>query len=51
MQKPLRIWFNKIDGFIKGCDGTRYLVLFGGWKNDFIYNRIRHLIGVKSGIT
>ena len=32
-------------------DGTRYLVLSGGEKHDSIYNRIRYLIGVKSGIT
>ena len=27
------------------------LVLFGGEKYDFIYSRIKYLIGVKSGIT
>ena len=27
--KPLRIRFDKIDGFIKVYDVTRYLVLFG----------------------
>ena len=27
-----------------------YLVLLGGEKNDFIYSRIRYLIGVKSGV-
>ena len=32
-------------------DGTRSLVLFGGEKYDFIYNKIRYLIGVKSSIT
>ena len=26
-EKPLRIWFDKIDGFIKIDDGVRYLVL------------------------
>ena len=31
-------------------DGTRYLVLFRAEKNNFIYNRIRKLIEVKSGI-
>ena len=31
--------------------GTRYLVLLGAKKYDFIYNRIRYLIGVKSGMT
>ena len=27
--KPLGIWFEKIDGFIKIYNGIRYLVLFG----------------------
>ena len=35
----------------KPYDGTRYLVLFGSEKHDFIYNRIRYLISVKSSIT
>ena len=48
---PLRISFNKIDGFIKVYDGTRYLVLFRAEKYDIIYNRIRFFVGVKSGIT
>ena len=39
--KPLRIRFNKIDGFIRIYD-TRYLVLFGSEKYDFIYNRIKN---------
>ena len=38
-------------GFIRVYDGTRYLVLFGGEKYDFIYSRMRYLIGVKSGNT
>ena len=49
--KPLRIRFDKIDQFITAYDGTRYLLLFGGEKYDFIYKRISHFIGVKSGIT
>ena len=49
--KPLRIRFQKVNGFIGVYDGTRYLVLFGDEKYDFIYNRIIYLIGVKSGIT
>ena len=49
--KPLRIRFNKVDRFISIYDGTTYLVLFAGEKYDFIYNRIRYLIGVNSGIT
>ena len=41
--KPLRIRFDKIDGFMRVTDGSRYLVLFDGEKYDFIYNRIRYL--------
>ena len=49
--KSLCIRSNKINGFIRVYDGTRYLVLFGAEKYDFIYNRVRYLIGVKCGIT
>ena len=49
--KPSCIRLNKINGFSKGHDGTRYLVLFRAKKCDFIYIRIKYLIGVKSGIT
>ena len=49
--KPLRIRFDEIDGFIKIYDGTRYLTLFGSKKYEAIYNRIRYLISLKSGIT
>ena len=49
--KPLHIRLDKMDGFIRVFDGTRYLVLFECEKYDFIhYNRTRYLIGVKSGI-
>ena len=44
--KPLLVRFNKIERFIRVYDGTRYLVLFGGEKYDFIYNGIRYLLGV-----
>ena len=44
--KPLCIPFEKIDGFIRVYDGTRYLVLLGSEKYDSIYNRIRYLISV-----
>ena len=47
----MRIRFDKIDGFIKVYDGTKYLVLFGPEKYDAIYNRIRYLINQRSGIT
>ena len=49
--KPLRSRFDKIDTFIRVYNENRYLILFGDEKYDFIYNRIRYLIGVKSGIT
>ena len=42
---------DKIDEFIRVYDGTRYFVLFKSAKYDFIYNRIRQLISVKSDIT
>ena len=48
--KPLRIRFDKIDGFIRVHNGTRYLVLFGPEKYDPICNRIRSFISLKSGI-
>ena len=48
--KPLHIRVDKIDGFIRVYDGTRYLVLFRSEKYDFIYNTIRKPIGVKSCI-
>ena len=34
--KPLRIKFDKIDGFIRIYDGTGYLTLFGFEKYDAI---------------
>ena len=49
--KPLRIMFNKVNGFIRDYDETKYLVLYGLEKNDAIYDRIRYLTGLKSGIT
>ena len=48
--KPLRIRFDKIYGFIRDYDGTRYLVLFGSEKYDSTYNRIRYLLNMKSSI-
>ena len=49
--KPLRIKFDKIDGFIWIYDRTRYLTLFGSEKYDAIYNRIRYCGSLKSSIT
>ena len=49
--KPLHIRFFKIYGFIIIYDGTRYLTLFGSEKYYAIYDRIRYLLSLKSGIT
>ena len=49
--KSLRIRFGKVFGFIRGDNGTNYLVLFQLEKFDAFYNRIRYLVWVKRGIT
>ena len=49
--KTFRIRFNKIGGFIRVYDGTRYLTMFGSEKYDAIYNGIRYLIGVKKKVS
>ena len=49
--KPLRIRPDKIDGFIRIYDRTRYLTLFSSENYGAIYNRIRYLISLKSGMT
>ena len=49
--KPLRIRFDKIDGFIRIYNGTIYLTLFGSEKYYAICNRIRYFISLKRGIT
>ena len=43
-KKPLRIWLDKIDGFIKIDDEIRYLVLL---RYNEIYDRIKYLISKK----
>ena len=48
--KPMRIRFHQIDGVIKIYGRTKYLVLLGPEKYDAIYNRIRYLISLQSGI-
>ena len=48
--KPLCIRFYREDGCIRVYDRNRYLKSIGGEKYDFIYNRIRYLIVVKSSI-
>ena len=45
--KPLRIRFDKVDGFIRVYDGTRYL----DQKHDFINIKIRYFTGIKGRIT
>ena len=42
---------NKIIGFIRVYDKAKYLQLFCLEKYDTIYDRIRYLISIKSGIT
>ena len=42
--KPLHIRFNKVDGFMRIYDRTRYLVLFDPGKYDAIYSRTRYFI-------
>ena len=49
--KLLRIRFDKVDGFIRVFDGTRYLVLLGPEKYEAIYKRIKYLISQKIRIT
>ena len=49
--KPFSIIFDKVDSFIKDCGGTKYLVLQGSETFDAIFERIRYLIGLKSGIS
>ena len=46
--KPLRIQFDKIDGFIKIYVGVRYLVLL---EYNEIYDKIKYFVSKKSGIT
>ena len=51
MTKPLHITFDKIDGFMRIYNGTRFLVLFGSKKYDAVYNRIMYILSLKSSIT
>ena len=49
-EKPLRIRYDRIDGFIKIHNNIKYLVLFDEWCEK-ICDRIKYLISEKSGIT
>ena len=42
--------FDKIDGLIRICDRTRYLVFLGPEKYDAIYNRFTYLVSLKTSI-
>ena len=44
------IMFDKVDGFIKDYNEIKHLILFGHEKYDVIFNRIKYLTGLKSGI-
>ena len=46
--KSLHVRFDKTDRFIRVYNGTRYLVISGA--ENGIYNKIRYLIGIKSGV-
>ena len=48
--KPLRIRFDTIYRFVRVYNKTKNLDLFRGEKYDFIYNRMKYYIGLKSGI-
>ena len=43
--------FNKIHGFIRDYDGTKYLLLYGPENYDAIFDRVRYFVRLKSGIT
>ena len=43
--------FDRIDGFIRDFDKTKYLVLYGLEKYNAIYDRLRYLIRLKSDFT
>ena len=50
--KPLGITFDKVEGYSRKNDGTKYVVLFrSDEKYDRIYHRIIYLITKKSNIT
>ena len=48
---PLRIRFDKIDGFIEIYDGIKYLAISDHSWFDKIGDSIKYLISEKSGIT
>ena len=49
--KPLCIRHDKVEGFVRIYDRTRYLVLLSSEKYIPIYNRVRYVVGLKCGTT
>ena len=49
--KPLRIIFDKVDGFFGDYGEAKYLVLIYSEKYDAIFDRIRYILGLKSSIS
>ena len=49
--KPLPNIFDKVNEFIRDCDGTWYLLLSGTEKYYAIFDRIRYLTELESYIT
>ena len=49
--KPLRIIFDKVDGFTGDYGEAKYLVLIYSEKYDAIFDRIRYILGLKSSIS
>ena len=47
----MHIMFDKVNGFIRVYEGSKYLVLFRPEKYCTIYNRIRYAINQKYDIT
>ena len=46
----LRIWFEKVDEFIKIYDGIRDLELFALERYNGVYDKINHLTSKNGGI-
>ena len=44
----MRIKFDKMHGFVRNYDGTRYFTLFCFENSGAIYNRIRYFINLNS---
>ena len=49
--EPLRIRFDNLYRFIRLDEKSKYLVFFNHQKYSTIYDRIRYIKGLKSGIT